>query len=271
MKDLLTAPFLTEMVRTTANMYRLGWDERNGGNISLLLDEAQLVPYLDPGRVLREIPTGFAAPALAGRYFLITGTGTFFKNVEYDPEDCLGVVRLNGDGTAAQLLWGFSGGGRFTSELPTHLLSHATRLISNPAHRVVMHCHPGNLVAMTFVHDLDERAFTRTLWRMSTECIMFFPDGVGVLPWMVCGTPEIGRATAEKMERFRLVIWAHHGVYAAGACLDEAFGLIETAEKAAGTYLKIARLPWKQFITDEQLRQEADFLGLAVQPGFLEE
>ena len=28
MKDILGAPFLKEMVHTTANMYRLGWDDR---------------------------------------------------------------------------------------------------------------------------------------------------------------------------------------------------------------------------------------------------
>ena len=36
MKDILTAPFVKEMCDTTANMYRLGWDERNGGNICLM-------------------------------------------------------------------------------------------------------------------------------------------------------------------------------------------------------------------------------------------
>lgn len=47
MKDILTAPFIVEMVRTTTNMYNHGWDERNGGNISVLLDEEQLEDYLD--------------------------------------------------------------------------------------------------------------------------------------------------------------------------------------------------------------------------------
>ena len=41
MKDILTAPFVQEMMQTTANMYRLGWDERNGGNISYMLDEKE--------------------------------------------------------------------------------------------------------------------------------------------------------------------------------------------------------------------------------------
>jgi len=42
MKDIFTAPFVEEMKRTCSNMYRLGWDERNGGNISYLLDEAEV-------------------------------------------------------------------------------------------------------------------------------------------------------------------------------------------------------------------------------------
>ena len=74
MKDILSAPFMEEMVRTTANMYRHGWDERNGGNISLMLDQEQVLAYLG-GQVLRTIPTGFSAPELEGKYFLVTGTG----------------------------------------------------------------------------------------------------------------------------------------------------------------------------------------------------
>lgn len=270
MKDLLTAPFLTGMVRTVSNMYAHGWDERNGGNVSLLLDGADVAPYIDPGRVLRELPTGFSAPVLGGKYVLVTGTGKYFKNVQDAPQRDLGLLRLNEDGTRACLLWGFSDGGTFTSELPAHLMSHAVRLARDPAHRVVLHCHPDNLLAMTYVHDLDERAFTHTLWQMCTECIMVFPDGVNVLPWMLCGTNEIGAATAEKMGTARLVVWAQHGIYGAGASLDEAFGLIETAEKAAGIYLKIAHLPWKNTITDPQLRQIAGHLGLAVRPGWLD-
>ena len=42
MKDLMTAPFMVEMIRTATNMYSHGWDERNGGNISLMLDGAEV-------------------------------------------------------------------------------------------------------------------------------------------------------------------------------------------------------------------------------------
>ena len=42
MNDIFTAPFFEEMRKTTANLYRLGWDESNGGNISLLLDTEEV-------------------------------------------------------------------------------------------------------------------------------------------------------------------------------------------------------------------------------------
>ena len=269
MKNILTAPFVEEMKKTTSNMYRLGWDERNGGNISCLLDEAEAAEYLDLGRVIRTIPTGFDAAALIGKLFIVTGTGKYFKNVEADPETNLGIIRIAEDGTTAEVLWGFQDGGKFTSELPAHLMSHMERRKVNPQNRVVMHCHPTNLLAMTYVHPLDEREFTRTLWQMCTECVIVFPDGVGVLPWMLCGTNEIGAATADKMKASRLVVWAQHGIYGAGADLDETFGLIETAEKAAEIYMKIAHLPRLSTISDDQMRQLAQHFGVSVRDGYL--
>lgn len=270
MKNILEAPFLIEMVRTTTNMYAHGWDERNGGNISVLLDEADVAEYLDVNTVLRVIPTGFEAPALEGKYFLVTGTGKYFKNVQYDPACNLGLVKLINGGKVAQLLWGFTDGGKFTSEFPAHMMSHAARLTVGPDNRVVMHCHPANLLAMTYVHDLGSRAFTRTLWQMCTECIVVFPDGVNVLPWMLCGTTEIGQATAEQMNTARLVVWAQHGIYGAGKDLDETFGLIETAEKAAEIYMKIAHLPRVNTITDQQMHLLEERFNVKAREGWLD-
>ena len=269
MKDIMTAPFVTEMRKTTANMYRLGWDERNGGNISYLLDEKEVKEYLDPKNVLRRIPTGFDAAPLAGKYFIVTGTGKYFKNVDDDPETNLGVLRIAEDGTTAELLWGYKDGGRFTSEFPAHMMSHIARLEKDPANRVVMHCHPTNLLAMNYVHELDEKKFTHTLWEMCTECIVVFPDGVGVLPWMLCGTNDIGVATANKMKDFRVVVWALHGVYGAGKTMDETFGLIETVEKAAQIFMLTAHLPRLNTIKDEDMVKLAELFKVDYRKDFL--
>lgn len=253
MKNILDAPFLKGMMKTTANMYRLGWDERNGGNISMMLDNDEVSEYLDINAPIRTIEMGFDAKVLAGKIFIVTGTGKYFKNIEDDPENNLGIIKVAENGTTAELLWGYSDGGRPTSELPAHLMSHISRLEKNSENRVIMHSHPTNTLAMTYVHELSEKKLTHSLWEMCTECMVVFPDGIGVLPWMVCGTNEIGIATAEKMKEFRLVVWGQHGIYGCGKDLDEAFGLIETVEKAAQLYMMTAHLPRVNTITDPDL------------------
>ena len=276
MKDIMTAPFVREMCETTANMYRLGWDERNGGNISYLLKEEEVAEYLGLNNVLRVIPlmgvneVDFDASPIEGKIFIVTGTGKYFKNVEKDPETNLGIVRIGKGGKNVELLWGFKDGGRPTSEFPAHMMSHMARLKVDPENRVVMHSHPTNTLAMNFVHELDEKKFTHTLWEMCTECIVVFPEGVGVLPWMLCGTTEIGKATAEKMKEFRLVVWAMHGIYGAGKSLDETFGLIETVEKAAQIYMLTAHLPRLNTIKDEDMVKLVDLFGIDYRKDFLD-
>jgi rhamnulose-1-phosphate aldolase len=268
--NILTAEFTQEMMKTTANLYRLGWDERNGGNISYLLKEEEVIPFLDINHVKRTMPINFDASALAGKYFIVTGSGKYFKNVMDKPAENLGVIRVTEDGKAVDVLWGFEDGGGPTSELPTHFMSHIERLKVDPNHRVIIHCHATHILGMTFTHSLDEKAFTKTLWQMCTECIVVFPEGVGIIPWMVPGTDAIGKATAAKMKDVRLVVWPHHGVFGAGTTMDEAFGLIETAEKAAQVYTIVcAQGGVKQAITDQQLLELADAFGVVPRQGIL--
>ncbi|TKI24184.1 rhamnulose-1-phosphate aldolase [Bacillus pumilus] len=269
-KDILKAPFLQEMTKTTANLYRLGWDERNGGNISYLLKEDEVAEYLDVNDVKRTVPMIFDGAELAGKYFIVTGSGKYFKNVIDEPAVSLGIIRITEDGKSLDILWGLEEGGVPTSELPSHLMSHIQRLKADPNHRVIMHCHATNLIGMTFTHSLDEVAFTKTLWQMCTECIVVFPEGIGIIPWMVPGTDSIGEATAEKMKDVRSVIWPHHGIFGAGTTMDETFGLIETAEKAAEVYTVVcAQGSVKQTITDQQLQDLADAFGVVPRQGVL--
>ena len=277
MKNILTAPFVQEMCKTTANMYRLGWDERNGGNISYLLDEKEVAEYLDLNKVIRTIPLmgwnaeEFDTTPLAGKIFIVTGTGKYFKNVQDDPETNLGIIRIAPNNKGVELLWGYKDGGRTTSELPAHLMCHMARLKQDPENRVIIHSHPTHTLAMNYVHELDEKKFTHTLWEMCTECIVVFPDGVGILPWMLCGTNSIGEATAKKMAEFRLVIWGMHGIYGAGKSLDETFGLIETVEKAAQIYMLTCNRPRINTITDAQMKELAEAFGVDYRKDFLNE
>lgn len=268
--NILNANYVQEMIEVTTNLYRLGWDERNGGNISYLLEENEVLPFLNPTEVIREIPMIFDATSLAGKYFIVTGSGKYFKNVQANPAENLGVIRVKEDGKTLQLLWGLENDAVPTSELPSHFMSHMARLEVDTENRIIMHNHATHLLAMSFTHDLDEKAFTRTLWQMCTECLVVFPEGVSILPWIVPGTTEIGEATAAKMKETRLVLWPQHGIYGAGKDMDEVFGLIETAEKAAEVYTYVcAQGGIKQTISDENLRLLADSFGVTPREGYL--
>ena len=268
--NILNANYVQEMIEVTTNLYRLGWDERNGGNISYLLEENEVLPFLNPTELIREIPMIFDAASLAGKYFIVTGSGKYFKNVQANPAENLGVIRVKEDGKTLQLLWGLENDAVPTSELPSHFMSHMARLEVDPENRIIMHNHATHLLAMSFTHDLDEKAFTRTLWQMCTECLVVFPEGVSILPWIVPGTTEIGEATAAKMKETRLVLWPQHGIYGAGKDMDEVFGLIETAEKAAEVYTYVcAQGGIKQTISDENLRLLADSFGVTPREGYL--
>ncbi|MBR0087494.1 MAG: rhamnulose-1-phosphate aldolase [Lachnospiraceae bacterium] len=264
MKNIKEAPFLQEITRLTSNMYRLGWDERNGGNVSYLVSEEELKDYIDFS-VIRTLPLNFHAPELAGKIYLVTGTGCYFKNMELFPETNLGLIRITEDGDNAELLWGYEDGGKPTSELPSHLMGHIERLKIDPEQRIVIHCHPTNTIAMTLTEDLDEKEFSKKLWRANTECIVVFPEGVGVLPWQLCGTIQIGIDTSKKMKDYRTVIWANHGIFGTGKTVDEAFGLIETVEKTAQVFMIARPNGILNTITDAQLKELTDAFGVTDQ------
>ena len=269
MERILECPSIGQYLSIIDNMYRLGWDERNGGNVSMLLSPEEVETYV-PKETIREIPLPIVADEIVrGRTFAITRTGGYFRNTKGDPRKNIGVITISDDGKIAHLHWGFEDNGCFTSEVYAHLMCHATRLKVNPKNRVVMHTHPTNLLTLTHLVKLDEKELTLALWRTMTESIVVFPEGVGVLSWMLCGTNEIGVATAEKMKEYRVVVWSLHGVYGSGETIDEAFGLIETVEKAAQIMMGELGHKIVNDIDDEGLKAIADHFGLVPHPGYL--
>lgn len=256
MQNITQSWFVQGMIKATTDAWLKGWDERNGGNLTLRLDDADIAPYHDNFHPQpRYIPLSQPMPLLANTPFIVTGSGKFFRNVQLDPAANLGIVKVDSDGAGYHILWGLTNEAVPTSELPAHFLSHCERIkTTNGKDRVIMHCHATNLIALTYVLENDTAVFTRQLWEGSTECLVVFPDGVGILPWMVPGTDEIGQATAQEMQKHSLVLWPFHGVFSSGPTLDEAFGLIDTAEKSAEVLVKVYSMGgMKQTIGREEL------------------
>ncbi|MGN1085115.1 MAG: rhamnulose-1-phosphate aldolase, partial [Lachnospiraceae bacterium] len=138
-------------------------------------------------------------------------------------------------------------------------------------HRVIYHAHPANTIALTFVLPLSDAVFTRELWEMATECPVVFPDGVGVVPWMVPGGREIAVATSELMKKYDVAIWAHHGMFCSGEDFDATFGLMHTVEKAAEILVKVRSMTDKkrQTITAEEFRALAKEFNVTLPEEFL--
>lgn len=271
-------PFVKGFVRLCDDGWQQGWHERNGGNLTYRMTDEDIKaarPFfsLEPGEWVN---MGVQADSLKGAYFLTTGSGRYMRNVATDPAHNIGIVEINDAGDSWRIVWGLTDGGKPTSEFPTHFMNHAVRMeATNGECRVIYHAHLNNIIAMTFVCPLDARYFTRALWKAMTECVVVFPSGVGVVPWMVPGGAEIARATSELMKKYDAAIWAQHGLFVSGSDFDTTFGLMHTIEKAADVYCRSRCMnggsdEFMNTITDEGLRQIGVDFGLTINEEFLD-
>lgn len=271
---VLDAEFVKNFIRTANDGWEQGWHERNGGNLSYRIRLEEVEAVKEDFEPKEWQPIGTSVPKLAKEYFLVTGSGKYFRNVIIKPEDSICIIELDEKGENYRIVWGLVNGGRPTSELPSHLMNHEVKMIATGGkHRVIYHAHTTNIIALTFVLPLEDKVFTRELWEMATECPVVFPEGVGVVPWMVPGGRDIAVATSELMKKYNLAIWAHHGMFASGEDFDLTFGLMHTAEKSAEILVKMLSMQpnKRQTITPDNFRDLAKAFNVILPEEFLYE
>ena len=268
----LEAGFVQGFIRMANDGWEQGWHERNGGNLSYRVKPEEADQVREELKPMEWRPIGTDVPDLAGEYFLVTGSGKYFRNVIIDPEDSMCMIEVDKEGTNYRIVWGMVNGGRPTSELPSHLMNHEVKKkATDGRYRVVYHAHTTNLIALTFVLPLKDEVFTRELWEMATECPVVFPDGIGVVDWMVPGGRQIAVATSELMKKYDVAVWAHHGMFATGEDFDLTFGLMHTVEKSAEILVKMLSMrPDKlQTITPDNFRDLAEDFKVTLPEKFL--
>lgn len=270
---VLDSEFAKGFLGMAENCWKMGWHERNGGNMSYRLrpEEAESVRedfYAEPKPWT---PIDASIPSLAGNFFMVTGSGKFFQNTLREPEDATAIVELDDKGENYRIVWGLVNGGRPTSELPSHLLNHAVKIeATGGKNRVIYHCHPANVIALSYVLPLEDAVWSRELWDTMTECPIIFPAGVGVLEWEVPGGRAIGLKSCEKMKTYDVIIWAHHGMFCAGESFDMAFGLAHTVDKAADILVKIISMGGrKRSISSDDFRRLAKDFNVDLNEKFL--
>ncbi len=272
---VLDTEFVKGFIKMANDGFMQGWHERNGGNLSYRLKTGEVDSIRTRLNTNTEWqPIGTKVPGLGGEFFLVTGSGKYFRNIIVDPEACIAIIELDEAGENYRISWGLADGGNPTSELASHLMNHEVKKkVTNGRHRVIYHAHTTNIIALTFVLPLSDEVFTRELWEMATECPVVFPDGVGVVPWMVPGGRAIAVATSELMEKYDVAIWAHHGMFCSGIDFDLTFGLMHTVEKSAEILVKtLSMSPHKlQTIQSQNFRDLAVDFKLTLPERFLYE
>lgn len=176
-------------------------------------------------------------PELAGACLLVTGSGRRLREVIDDPAANLGCV-LVGDGGERGTLY-TSPHRRFdrvTSEFNSHLAVHRDQVRATGTNfHAVVHAQPIHLTYLSHIPRYRDVGYLNDrVLRWQPETIVNLPEGIGCVPFLVPGSPELMAATIESLRRHRIVIWSKHGVMArSDVSIKRAADRVEYAETAA--------------------------------------
>ena len=255
-------PALKKTIQSVADvgqmLWQRGWAEKNAGNLSWeVTDLIKVKPAQLKPSAFRE--NSHLPKEMTGRCFLVTGTGTRYRDIEKDPAGCLCILRPSEKGNGYHILWGgHRPGFGPTSELSSHLRMQQSLLKRGGKQKVVLHTHPDELIVMTHLPETNNQAALNwALWGMIPEAKLFVPKGVGLIPYRLTGSDELAEATVEVLDKgYKVVMWEKHGALAVGKDPEEAFDLVDAMNKAARMYLLCKQTGQSpQGITREQIEE----------------
>jgi rhamnulose-1-phosphate aldolase len=243
----------------------LGACEGAAGNISVAvgwsLDPSERFPLTEPIKLPQP------APALAGKFVIAPGSGCRLRDVGRDPGGNLGAVVVDPGGetgvlhTAADRRFQ-----RLTSEFNSHLAVHDDQLARTGGDfSALIHAQPPHLTYLSHVADYrEQKRMNRRLMRWEPETIVQLPEGVGVLPFILPGSPELMQATVSGLREHQVVVWSKHGLMARSAVsVRGATDRIDYLEAAAHyEYLNLLNGGLADGLSKDELRQVVASLGI---------
>jgi len=255
-------PDLDELLATIgeAGLRVSGMEASEGaaGNISLYLGWPIEVRRRFPLAERLELP--LPAPALAGKLVIVTGSGRRLRDIHRDPAANLGVVAIDTDGRTGQLYTSprrlFQ---RVTSEFNSHLAVHNDQVARTGANfHALIHAQPPHLTYLSHIPAYrDQDYINRRLLRWEPETIVNLPEGIGVLPYRLPGSPSMMAANLAGLREYRIVLWSKHGVMArSDQSVTKAADRIEYAETAAlYEYMDLVNGSKAEGLTLDELRE----------------
>src|SRR5512138_1190395 len=228
-------PLLKQMGEVGRQLAEIGATEGAAGNISICVRDTLEVREFFPQMKEIELPT--PAPDLAGATILATGSGRRLRDIADAPTANLAAITVDDAGKTGRMFTAvdcpFK---RVTSEFNSHLAVHHDQMRQRPikSHAIV-HAQPKFLTFLSHLPKYQDTKFLNShLMRWQPETILNFPEGIGILPFLLPGSVHLMLETMLCLRERQIVVWAQHGVMArADDSIFHALDLVEYVETAA--------------------------------------
>jgi rhamnulose-1-phosphate aldolase len=209
--------------------------EGAAGNLSIFIGWP-----IQPGEyfpLCEQSPLPVPAPELAGKAFLVTGSGCRLRDIQADPTGNLGLLVVSPGGQEGSLYTApnrrFT---RLTSEFNSHLAVHHDQVIRRELEfHALAHAQPVHLTFLSHIPEYQDAQFAnQRLLRWQPETLLNLPEGIACLPFCIPGSSEMMAANAAALQNHRVALWSKHGMMArSDKSLMGAVDLIEYIETGA--------------------------------------
>jgi rhamnulose-1-phosphate aldolase len=221
--------FLAAIGAAGQRVSEIAASEGAAGNISICIGWPTEVRRRFPISEPIELP--LSAPALAGRSMIVSGSGRRLRDIHLDPAAHLGVVVIVHNDQVAR---------------------------SGTNFHALIHAQPPHLTYLSHIGAYREQDYiNRRLLRWEPETIVNLPEGIGVLPYRLPGSPSMMEANLQGLRDYRIVVWSKHGVMArSDQSVTKAADRIEYAETAAlYEYMDLVNGSKAEGLTEDELRE----------------
>lgn len=222
------------IVALAKNAEKKGWAECHAGNFSIRCPGIK-----PPEHTTRQVKLDFPIPEISHQTILIKRTGVRFRDCEQLQENSFGILHFNANGSQYEVWHGDHDEEIFiaSTEFLSHLLIHQAIIHHQLPFFALFHTHPTELMAFTHRLEVNQEALmNQTMKTLHTEFERFYPNGIGLLDVLKPGSLSLAEQTSRKIVRQSLVLWKNHGSFSIGKDLQEAFDLVELANKVAQIY-----------------------------------
>ena len=260
---------IEQVAEVAGYLWQKGWAERNGGNIVInITEQLSAFPLLRGAGGIKNplsipISIGTTLPHLKGCYFFCKGTNRRMRDLARWPMDNGSVIRITDDCAHYEII--ADKPVKPTSELPSHLSVHNYLISKGSPYKASLHTHPIELVAMTHHRTfLEKDVLTKLLWSMIPETRAFCPKGLGIVPYLLPSSVELGEATIKTInEGYDVVMWEKHGVFAVDTDIMSAFDQVDVLNKAAQIYMSARNMGFEpEGMSEAQMKELEDVFGL---------